>query len=172
MHRAVLITLVAVSAALAQTAEMAPTRVAVLNSQAAVSETAEIKKAQADLEAKFKPRSDEMAKLQKELADIQNRMQTGQNTLTPQALQDLQIDGQRKQRELQRLNEDLQGDVDRARNEILQRVGNRMQQVVQKLAEAKGLDVVVDVSNTVYYKPALDLTKEATAAYDKAYPVQ
>jgi outer membrane protein len=45
-----------------------------------------------------------------------------------------------------------------------------MQTVVQKLAEERGLDVVIDVSNTVYFKPTLDLTKEATAAYDKAFP--
>jgi len=45
-----------------------------------------------------------------------------------------------------------------------------MREVVTKLAEAKGLDVVIDSANTFYYKPALDITAEATAAYDKAYP--
>ena len=47
-----------------------------------------------------------------------------------------------------------------------------MQDVVKKMAEERGLDVVIDVSNTIYYKPALELTKEATAAYDKAYPAK
>jgi outer membrane protein len=47
-----------------------------------------------------------------------------------------------------------------------------MQDVVKKLAEEKGLDVVVDSANTVFYKPALDLTAEATTAYDKTYPVK
>ncbi len=71
---------------------------------------------------------------------------------------------------MQRLQDDLQGDVDRDRNDILARTGKQMQEVVAKIAEAKGLDVVVDAANTVYFKPALDLTAEATAAYDKAYP--
>jgi outer membrane protein len=145
-------------------------KVAIINSQAAVSETAEIKKAQAALEARFKPRQAEMEKLQKEIADLQNQLQTSQGKLSPQAEQNIQIQGQRKQRELQRLSEDLQGDVDRERNDILSRVGNRMQDVVKKLAEERDLDVVVDTSNTVYFKPALEITKEATAAYDKAYP--
>jgi outer membrane protein len=48
----------------------------------------------------------------------------------------------------------------------------RMQEVVKKLAEEKGLDVVVDTSNTIFYKPSLDITAEAVAAYDKAYPVK
>ena len=45
-----------------------------------------------------------------------------------------------------------------------------MQDVVKKLAEEKGLDMVVDVGTTIYFKPAMEITKEATAAYDKTYP--
>ena len=47
-----------------------------------------------------------------------------------------------------------------------------MQDVVKKMAQERGLDVVIDVSNTIYYKPALEITKEATVAYDKAYPAK
>ena len=164
MLRFGLLMLAAVSFASAQV------KLAIINSQQSVIDTAEIKKAQAEMEAKFKPRQAQMEKLQKELQDIQSQLQAGQGKLTPQAEQNLQISGQRKQREFQRLQEDLQGDVDRERNEILSRSGGRMQDIVRKLAEERGLDVVVDVSNTVYFKPALDITKEATAAYDKAYP--
>jgi TolA-binding protein len=101
MLRFSLLLLVAVCVASAQI------KVAIINSQASVIETAEIKKAQAELEAKYKPRQAQMEKLQKELADLQNQLQSGQGKLTPQAEQNLQITGQRKQRELQRLTEDL-----------------------------------------------------------------
>jgi outer membrane protein len=164
MLRFGLLMLAAVSFASAQV------KLAIINSQQSVIDTAEIKKAQAEMEAKFKPRQAQMEKLQKELQDIQSQLQAGQGKLTPQAEQNLQITGQRRQRELQRLQEDLQGDVERERNDILSRSGSRMQEIVRKLAEERGLDVVVDVSNTVYFKPALDITKEATVAYDKAYP--
>jgi outer membrane protein len=147
-------------------------KVAIINSQAAVIDTAEIKKAQTELEAKYKPRQAQIETLQKEIAGLQQQLQAGQGKLTPQAEQDIQIRGQRKQRELQRLGEDLQGEVDRERQEILGRSGQRMQDVVKKMAEERGLDVVIDVSNTIYYKPALEITKEATAAYDKAYPAK
>jgi len=145
-------------------------KVAIINAQAAVIDTAEIKKAQAELEAKYKPRQTQIEALQKEIADLEQQLQSGQGKLTPQAMQDIQIRGQRKQRELQRMGEDLQGEVDRERNDILGRSGQRMQEVVKKMAEERGYDVVVDVTNTVYYKPGLEITKEATAAYDKAYP--
>ena len=150
----------------------AQVKVAIINSQLSVVETAEIKKAQAELEAKYKPRQAQLEKLQKEIADLQSQMQAGQGKLTPQAEQDISVRGQRKQRELQRVGEDLQADVDRERQEILGRSSERMQDIVKKLAEERGLDVVIDTSNTIYFKPALEITKEATAAYDKAYPAK
>ena len=146
----------------------AQTKVAVVNSQKAILDTAEIKKAQVDLEAKFKPRQDQMARLTKELQDIQTQLQSGK--LNQIGEQELTVQGQRKQRELQRLQDDLQADVDRERNDILQRSGTHMQEIVKKLADEKGLDVVIDTSNTIFYKSSLDLTAEAVAAYDKVYP--
>jgi outer membrane protein len=147
----------------------AQTKVGIINTQVALSDTAELKKAQADLEAKYRPRQEQMAKLQKEMDTINQQLSLGEK-LTPQAQAELNTQGQRKSRDLQRLSEDLQADVDRERTEVIQKTSERMRGVVAKLAEEKGLDAVIDSSNTLYYKPALDLTKEATAAYDKAYP--
>ena len=148
----------------------AQTKVAVINSQKAIVETEEIKKAQLDLEAKYKPRQDKMTALQKDLQNIQTQLQSGK--LNQLGEQEMNAEGQRKQRELQRLQQDLQDDVDRDRNDILQRAGTRMQEVVKKMADEKGLDIVVDTSNTVFFKANLDLTAEAVTAYNKAYPVK
>jgi outer membrane protein len=106
------------------------------------------------------------------LQDIQNQLQKMAGKLTPQAELDLQLQGQRKQRDAQRKTEDLQADVDARRNDTLQKAGAQMSAVIRKLAEEKGIDVVVDVANTLYFKPTLDLTDEAIAAFDAAYPVQ
>ena len=145
-------------------------KVAVINSQKAVLDTDEIKKAQVDLETKFKPRQDKIVALQKDLQNIQAQLNSGK--LNALGEQELNAEGTKKQRDLQRVQQDLQDDVNAERTEILQRSGTRMQEVVRKLAEEKGLDIVVDTTNTVYYKPAFDLTAEATAAYNKAYPVK
>lgn len=147
-------------------------KVAVVSLQRAVLESAEIKKASAEMEKKYQPRQQAMEKLQKELQGIQQQLQTNAGKLTPAAESDLNAQGQRKQRELQRLNDDLQADVNAERNEILSESGRKMSEVVKKIAEEKGLDVVVDVSNTVYFKPALDITADAIAAYDKAHPAK
>lgn len=146
----------------------AQVKIAVINTQKALLDTDEIKKDQLDLQNKFKPRQDEMVKLQKELEDIQTQLNSGK--LNELGTQELQSEGQRKQRELQRMQQDLQEDVERERTDILQRAGTRMQEVVKKLADEKGLDIVVDSTNTIFFKAPLEITAEATAAYNKAYP--
>jgi outer membrane protein len=168
------IRLIAASCALlaAASAGSAQTKIAIINLQRAVLESAEIKKAQAELEAKYRPRQQAIEKLQKDIQALQQNLQSNAGKLTPQAEADITAQGQRKQRELTRLNEDLQADVERERNDILGRSSQRMQEVVKKLAEEKGIDIVTDISNTVYFKPALEITTESIAAYDKAYPVK
>jgi outer membrane protein len=148
-------------------------KVAVVNVQQAMLDSDELKKISTQLEAKFKPRQDELIKLQTDLQSIQQQIQTGSSgKLNPQALADLNAQGTRKQRDAQRLSDDLQQDFDRDRQEVLGKASMRMQEVVKKLAEEKGLDLVVDVSQTLYFKPALDITPEALAAYNKAYPAK
>lgn len=149
----------------------APVKVGVINLQRAVLGTAEIQKANTEMQAKYKPRNDKIDQLQKDLANIQQQLQTNAS-LSPQAQQDLTSEGQRKQRDLQRMQEDLQGDVDRERNDILSKSTQKMSQVVKKIAEEKGLDLVVDSTNAIYFKPALEITDEAITAYNKAYPAK
>ena len=148
----------------------AQTKVAVISLQRAVLESDEIQKASAAMEAKYKPRQQDIEKIQRDLQGIQQQLQSGAGKLTPAAEADLTAQGQKKQRDLQRLNEDLQADVNAERNDILGASTRKMAEVVKKLAEDKGYDVVVDTTNTVYFKPALDITAEALAAYNKAYP--
>ncbi len=168
--RSVVLTLAA--AAWLASPAVAQVKMGVVDVQRAVLATAEIKKAQADLEAKYKPRQEAMQKIDQELQRIQSQLQTMAGKLTPQAEADLQAQGARKQRDLQRMNEDLQGDVDRERNEILQRAGRHMQEIIQKLATEKGLDVIVDRASLLFAKDTLDVTTDAIAAFDRAYPAK
>ena len=148
----------------------AQAKVAVINLQKAVLESAEIKAASAAMEARFKPRVAQIETLDKEIAAIAQNLQTNAGKLTPQAETDLNAQGQRKQRDVQRLRDDLQADVDRDRNEILQKSAAKMTDVLKKLAEEKGYDIVVDAPYAPYFKAALEITTDLIAAYDKAYP--
>jgi outer membrane protein len=150
----------------------AQTKVGVISLQRAVFESAEIKKADAQMQATFKPRQDRIEALNKEIAALAQQLQSSGGKLSPSAEADLQTQGQRKQRELQRLNDDLNADSTAYRNDVLSKSSEKMQAVIKKLAEEKGLDLVIDVSTALYFKDAMDITKDAIAAYDKAYPAK
>ena len=148
----------------------AQSKIGVINVQEAILKSDEITKVSTELEAKYKPRQTELQKLQADLQSIEQQLGSGK--VSQAASADLQAQGQRKQRDLQSKSQDMQTDVDADRNEILGKAGAKMRTVVEKVAAEKGLDVVVDVSQTVYFKPALDITKDALAAYNKANPVK
>ena len=148
----------------------AQSKIAVISLQKALFDTAEIKKADAEMQATLLPRQQQAEKLNQELAKISQQLNTD-STLTQAAQFDLQNEGKRKQTELTRIQEDLQADATALRQNILSKATDRMQAVVKKLADEKGLDLVVDTQVALYVRPALDLTAEATAAYDKTYPV-
>jgi outer membrane protein len=151
------------------TVASAQLKIAVVNTQKAMIDSDELKKASAEVEAKYKPKQDELQKLQNDLQSIQQQLQS--TKLTPQAQQDLQLQGQRKQRDAQRISDDLQQEFDRDRQDILSKAAQKMSDVVKKLAEEKGYDMVIDVSQALYFKPTMDVTADALAAYNKAYPV-
>jgi outer membrane protein len=164
------VALICAGVAHAQMSAFQPAKVAIINAQKAVADTQEIKKAQAALEAKFRPRQQQIEDLQRELQSIQQQLNTP--NLPPEREAQLRADGTTKQKQLQRLSEDLQSDVNNERQDVLGRAGRQMTEVVKKIAEERGIDVVIDISNTIYFKPALEITAEATASYDKAYPAK
>src|ERR1022692_5098777 len=67
----------------------AQTKVAVVNLQRAVFESAEIKKADAQMQATFKPRQDEIDRLDKEIADLAKQLQGSNGKLSQQQEADL-----------------------------------------------------------------------------------
>jgi outer membrane protein len=155
---------------LAGNVAQAQNKIAVISLQTALFNTAEIKKADAEMQATLLPRQQQAEKLNQELAKIQQQLNTD-TTLTQAAQFDLQNEGKRKQTQLTRIQEDLQADATAMRQNILAKATDRMQAVVKKMADEKGLDLVVDTQVTLYFKQVLDLTADATAAYDKTYPV-
>ena len=91
------------------------------------------------------------------------------------AANELQSKYKKRQDDLEKLQRelnDLQADVDNDRNAVLQKSGQRMTELIKKIAEDKGLDLVVDVQSTYFFKPVMDITVDATTAYDKAFPVK
>jgi len=151
---------------------MAQSKVGVVSLQKAILETAEIKKASNDMQLRYKKRQDDLDKASRELNDIQMQLQSAQGKLSAAGEADLTARGARKEREVKRLDEDLRADVERDRTEILNRAQARIVDIIKKVSDDKGLDMVVEATALITFKPALDITNDVVAAYDKAFPAK
>jgi len=167
---AIRLSFVAAALAVATFTASAQVKIGVINVQKAISDTDELKKASAAMEAKYKPQQTQIEKLSADLQSIQDQLNSGK--LNQNAAADLQAQGTRKQRDLQRITDDTQADIDKERQAVLAAMSEKMAAVVNKLAEEKGLDVVLESSQLLFNKPALDITADATAAYNKANPAK
>ncbi len=152
----------------APTRLVAQTKVAVVDFQKALLDTAQMEAEAAKLEAEFKPRQDELQALSADLQQIQAKMQSA----SPEDAARLQAEGAAKQREAQRKSEDLQSEVDYRRQGILQDGSQKMRQVLDKIRQENSYDLIVDTSGTYAFNPALDITSQATAAFNTAYPAK
>src|SRR5436309_9551145 len=122
--------------------EISPAKFAIINAQKAVADTQDIKKAQSILEAKYRPRQEAIQSIQNQLQTIQQQLNV--QNIAPDREAQLRADGTTKQKELQRLSEDLQSDVNNERQDILGRAGPQMIELGKEVAEQRGLDVVID----------------------------
>ena len=163
-HRWIFVTALVLCALPGQAA--AQTKVAVINFQNALLETADMKKQSAALESKYKDRQDELTAMSAELQEIQGNLETA----TGAEAQRLQLEGQRKQRTAQRLTEDLQSDVEFDRQNILTGASARMRTVIEQLRVDRGFDLIVDGGGVLAASALIDLTADATRGYDEKHP--
>ncbi|HKF52008.1 MAG TPA: OmpH family outer membrane protein [Candidatus Acidoferrales bacterium] len=154
----------------------APSKVAVINLQEAVAGTAEGKQASQQIQAQFAPRQNELSGLGKQIQDIQQRLQTGANTLSDEEKARLQRQGTELQRRGQREEQDFQQDEQDASQDAINHIGQKLMPIVTKYAQQNGYGVVIDTSSqntpVIYSATQIDITKAIVKLYDDAFPVK
>jgi len=154
----------------------APTRIAVINIQTAIASTEEGKQAAQELQTRFTPRQNEIDTLTKQLQALQQRVQDGQNTLSDQEKERLGRQYQQLSRQVQRKQQELQDDAQDARTDAVDRIGQKMMQVIDRYANEKGYSVVLDTSSqtspVLFATNSVDITKPIVALFNQTYPVK
>jgi len=160
----------------AQSTAGEPTKVGVINMQAAITGTAEGKQAAAQLQSQFAPRQVELQDMQKQIEDDQNRLRTGQTTLSDEEQQRLTREYNSLTRKLQRKSQEDQDDLNDAQQDIINRIGRKMVDILDKYAKDGSYAVVLDSSSQqtpiLYEANQIDITQEIIRLYDQAYPVK
>jgi len=166
-------------AAFAQTAAPAagstPSKIGVIQIQSALVSTKEGQKATADFQARvFEPKKKELDRKAGEIRDLQDKLQRGGNAMAAAAKEDLQRNIDAKTKVYNRDMQDAQDEAEQEQRKMLDELGQKMMQVIDKYAVANGYAVIIDVSNpqtpVLYASNAVDITKDIIEAYDKAAP--
>src|SRR3977135_4756665 len=157
-------------------AASSPSKIAVLNVRSAIVATAEGKQAQAQLQSQFAPKQNELQSTQKQIEDIQRRLREGARTLSDDEKGKLQRQGELLTRRLQRDNDGLTEELNAAQGEIIDGIGRKMLDVLDRYARENGYVAVLDTSAqgspVIYGSSQADITQDVVRLYDQAYPIK
>ncbi|HMD09307.1 MAG TPA: OmpH family outer membrane protein [Candidatus Acidoferrum sp.] len=150
--------------------------VGIINLRGAIGSTAEGKQASAELQSQFAPRSAEIDNQTKAINDLQQRLQSGQGKLSQEEEARLTAEGQRRTQKLDRLRTEFQDDASAAQQDVLERIGRKMVDVLDRYARENGFSVILDTSGQnspiLYASNQVDVTQDIIRLYDQAYPVK
>jgi len=151
-----------------------PTRIATIFAQNAIVSTQEGQKAAAALAAKYDPKRRDFESKQAALQALRDRLKRGAATMSAAAKDELSRTIDARYTELKRLGEDIQSQVDEEQGTLLQTLGDKLVQVIDRYALDHGLAVVLDVSPlqspVLWAAPGIDITSEIVRLYDKLHP--
>jgi outer membrane protein len=148
------------------------TKVGIVNIQAAIVNSNEGQRDFETLQKKFDPKRTELESLNKEVDELQKKFNTQGDKLNDEARGDLlkQIDAKKKT--LQRNYEDANTDIQAQQNEIANRIGQKLVEVLDKYAKANNFTLILDVSGQTSPVLWADSSVEITKAVVEAYNAQ
>jgi outer membrane protein len=151
-------------------------KIAILNVRQAIVATSEGKQASAELQSQFAPRQNELEALNKQINDLRQQLSANQTTWSDEQKARAQAQGQRLAQQLDRKQQEMQTDVNDAQSEVVDRIGRKMMDVLDRYARESGFVAVFDSSSQnspiIYAANSIDVTQEIIKLYDQAYPVK
>src|SRR5437588_12734565 len=153
-----------------------PGKVGVINIRGAIGSTAEGKQAQAELQSQFAPRQTELENLNKQIEDLRQRIAACQGKCSQDEIQRLTTHGPRLTQPFERKNNELTEDSNAALGDVIDRIGKKMVDVLDRYARENGYTMVLDSSAQnnpiLYFSTQVDFTQDIVRLYDQAYPVK
>ncbi|MFP6559274.1 OmpH family outer membrane protein [Paraburkholderia sp. B3] len=144
-------------------------RIAAVNSDRILRESAPAKAAQTKLEAEFAKRDKDLQDMAQRLKAMSDALDKNGPTMSPN-------DRAQKQRDLSQLDSDFQRkqrefreDLNQRRNEELAAVLDKANKVIKQIAEQQHYDLIVQ--EAVYVSPRIDITDQVLKALASATPL-
>jgi len=148
-------------------------KIAVINIQGAIANTAEGKKAFDDLQKKYQPRRQELERQQQEISALQDQLQKQSPTLSDEERLRLNRELDDKQKLFKRSTEDANADFQADQQDVVRRIGQKMVRLINDYAQQNAYTLVMDDSQIPVYYVAkeAEITDEIVKRFDAANPV-
>jgi outer membrane protein len=149
-------------------AHAGPTKVAVIEFQAAVAQTNEFQRNLGDLQKKWDPKREQLKALSDEVDQLTKDVQNPALSEADRASKATSLDTKKKQ--LARDNEDAQNDYQQAMQETFNGVASKVYDVMQAYAQKEGYSMVLDASQqqtaVLFHVDGVDISKPVLDAYN------
>jgi outer membrane protein len=149
-------------------------RIGIVNIQEAISSCNEGKKEFNALQTKFTPKQTELKGQADEISNLQTQYKAQEATLSDDVRSTRARAIDVKQKAYQRNLEDAQNEFQQAEQEVVNRIGQKMLNVLEKYAKANGYGLILDVSNpqtpVLWASQGNVITKELVDAYNVESP--
>jgi outer membrane protein len=151
------------------------TKVGIVGIQEAIANTNEGKKELDALQKKFAPKQAELKTMNDEIETMKSQLQAQGDKLSEEERGNRVKKIEAKQKVLQRNFDDAQTEFQQAEQEVVNRLGKKMLDVLEKYAKNNGYSMVLDVSNpqtpVLWASASSNITKDLVDAYNAEVPV-
>ena len=158
----------------ASAAGPAPTKIAILYVQNAILQSADGKKAAAELQGTCTPRRQALEKRQNDLQAKQDQLKKGGATMSDDAKNKLAREIDSEGKSLQRDADDMNQDAEQEQNRLFQDILMKLNAIVSQYATQNGYAIVLDVSSQqgpiMWAAASTDITSDIVKLYDTAHP--
>ena len=152
----------------------AQNKVGTINIQQAIVSTKDGQKAAAELQTRFEPRRKEVERANASVQALQAQYQKLGTVGSEEAKRKLQTDIEMKTKSLQRESEDANAEFEQEQQKVLNELGGRIMQVINKFSVDNGFSMILDVSSpqtpVIWASNTLDITNEVIKLYDANAP--
>lgn len=165
---------IALVGATALYAQAPAAKVGVINIQQAIIGTKEGQAAAQSLQAKFEPKRKELEGKQQEIQGKQTQLRNMSNAASDDQRRKLTTDIDQLQKSLQRASEDAEAEFQQEQGKLLNDLGGRLMQTLDKYSRDNGFTLILDTSSqqtpVLWFANGVDVTAEVVALYDKNAP--
>jgi outer membrane protein len=157
--------------ALAQ-APASPTmlKIGYVNTERVLRDAAPARRAQSKLDAEFRPRDQDLAKLADQLKKMQDDIEKNSVIMSESQRRNREREWGESNRDFQRKQREFREDLNQRRNEELARVVAQANQVITQIAEQEKFDLIVQ--DAVFSSPRIDITDRVIKALEGKPPAK